>query len=379
MTKNVLKSAPPECAAIFPGLLGIRQRAITDYRARLFGLIARRCIGGLTVLAGAATAAESLNTVDSLDGAALALATNRQLLSGPARLHWQPELLQWLEETCPLVLITDANPRLVDTARAVRWMHRRGRAVLGWGLGTMQLTPGLDSFRGAVRKRHLQQFDGLIAYSDTAAEQFAATGYPSSRIHVAHNAAVAAPEGECPPRSPQFDGAPRVVFIGRLIEGKRLEDLLRACAALGTPGPELHIVGDGPLRAHYEQLAARAYPGTRFLGARRGAELADICRRCDLFVLPGKGGLAIQEAMSHGLPVIATNADGTERDLVHAENGWLFTEGDVTSLLSAMRDALSCADRLRRMGQASFRIVREEINLSRMAIEFVRAAAAFAG
>lgn len=381
MTTSPLKTAPSrEPVVTFRGRLAIRQRVITDYRARLFDLIAPQCSDGLTVLAGTAEVSHSLKTVDRLQVAVRAVATNRNLLSGAAQMHWQPELLDWLNATNPRVLITDANPRLLDTSRAIRWMHGKGRAVIGWGLGTMQLTPGFDHLRDAVRRRHLRRFDGLIAYSEVAAEQYAAAGYPAERIYVAHNAAVTPPAGECPVRAPEFQGAPKLLFIGRLIEGKRLEDLLHACAGLEeTLRPTLQIVGDGPLGKHYEQLAARVYPNTQFLGARRGADLAAVCRDADLFVLPGKGGLAIQEAMCYGLPVIATTADGTERDLVRAENGWLFREGDVADMQNALREALRSAARLREMGRASFRIVRDEINLVRMAQELVHAAAAFAG
>jgi glycosyltransferase involved in cell wall biosynthesis len=361
----------------FPGRLGIRQRVLADYRARLFDAIAPRCAAGLSVLAGEPLADESIHGA-ALQVAEHAKATNRHLFPGAARLHWQPELLDWLQRTDPLVMITDANPRIVDSARAIAWMRRRGRAVLGWGLGTLQLTAGLDAIRLAARRRHFRQFDGFIAYSQVAAEQYAAIGVPASRIHVAHNAALPPPQGACPERPTQFEPRARVLFIGRLIDGKRLEDLLQACRSLDpTQAPELQVVGDGPLRAGYEALAARLYPTTRFLGAQRGAELAALCRCADLFVLPGKGGLAIQEAMCYGLPIVATHADGTERDLVRPENGWLFEEGNVASLTAVLREALAFPARLRAMGHASFRIVRDEINLHRMADEFLRAASAF--
>lgn len=374
---NALASLTTESHRGFPGRLGIRQRVIADYRARLFDMIAPRCVGGLSVLAGEPLDTEAIHG-NALRVAEQAKATNRFLFNGRARVHWQPELLAWLEAADPLVMVTDANPRIVDSARAIKWMHRRGRAVLGWGLGTLQLTPGFEGLRHAARRRHFRQFDGMIAYSETAAEQYAQVGVTPSRIHVAHNAAVVAPHGPCPERGAGFDGRPRIVFIGRLIDGKRLEDLLQACSTLDeSTAPVLDIVGDGPLRGHYEFIASRLYRHTNFLGAQRGEDLAEHCRRADLFVLPGKGGLAIQEAMCYGLPIVATTADGTERDLVRPENGWLFDEGNVASLTASLREALASPARLRAMGEASFRIVRDEINLDRMADEFVRATAAF--
>jgi glycosyltransferase involved in cell wall biosynthesis len=148
--------------------------------------------------------------------------------------------------------------------------------------------------------------------------------------------------------------------------------LLRACAELGSK-PRLVIVGDGPERGELESLAREIYPGAEFAGARHGAELTPYFTEADLFVLPGTGGLAVQEAMSHGLPVIVAQGDGTQDDLVRRENGWQIPPDDFDALLSTMRDALSDAARLRRMGEESYRIVKQEINIEKMVETFVTA------
>jgi glycosyltransferase involved in cell wall biosynthesis len=92
-----------------------------------------------------------------------------------------------------------------------------------------------------------------------------------------------------------------------------------------------------------------------------------------LFVLPGTGGLAVQEAMSHGLPVIVAQGDGTQDDLVRKENGWQIPPDNFEALLSTIKEALSDAAHLRKMGEASYRIVKEEINLEKMVEVFVQA------
>jgi glycosyltransferase involved in cell wall biosynthesis len=148
--------------------------------------------------------------------------------------------------------------------------------------------------------------------------------------------------------------------------------LLRACAVLESK-PRLVIVGDGPERRALESLARETYPSTEFAGARHGPELEPFFRAADLFVLPGTGGLAVQQAMSHGLPVIVARGDGTQDDLVRPENGWQVPPDDYEALLHTMKDALSDAARLRKMGEASYRIVREEINIEKMAETFIEA------
>jgi len=148
--------------------------------------------------------------------------------------------------------------------------------------------------------------------------------------------------------------------------------LLRACAKLES-NPRLVIVGDGPEREALESLAGEVYPMAEFIGARHGQELRSYFMEADLFVLPGTGGLAVQEAMSYGLPIIVARGDGTQDDLVRPENGWLIPPDDPEALLRSMEEALSDAARLRRMGQESHRIVRQEINIEKMVETFVKA------
>jgi glycosyltransferase involved in cell wall biosynthesis len=113
------------------------------------------------------------------------------------------------------------------------------------------------------------------------------------------------------------------------------------------------------------------YPATQLKGAVHGEALDRLFRQADLFVLPGTGGLAVQQAMAHGLPVIVADGDGTQRDLVSGNNGWLVPPGDLAALTEALRAAFTDPDRLREMGAASHRIVVERINLQVMVDTFL--------
>ena len=112
------------------------------------------------------------------------------------------------------------------------------------------------------------------------------------------------------------------------------------------------IVGDGPERESLGVLGGEIYPSAEFVGAKHGDELKPYFEEADLFVLPGTGGLAVQEAMSYGLPVIVAQGDGTQDDLVRNGNGWQIPPDDFDALVAAMKDALSDAARLRRWGQS---------------------------
>jgi glycosyltransferase involved in cell wall biosynthesis len=168
-----------------------------------------------------------------------------------------------------------------------------------------------------------------------------------------------------------------VLFVGRLQARKRIEDLLHATAALPTPiRPRLLIVGDGPARPGLQSLAQEIYPAAEFPGERTGADLEPYFDAADLFVLPGTGGLAVQQAMAHGLPVIAATGDGTLDALIRPANGWRVPVANPPALQAALQEALEDIPRLRRMGAESYRIVAEEVNLEEMVNAFLRALAA---
>jgi glycosyltransferase involved in cell wall biosynthesis len=354
----------------FDGKLGLQQRVLPVYRAPFFDALAGACEGGLSVFAGQPRPEESIATTTTLSVARYTPAHNMHLLRGPIYLCYQRGLIDWLSDWNPQALIVEANPRYLSTPAAVSWMHRRGRPVLGWGLGA----PTAGGFRASLRLSFLRQFDALLTYSRRGADEYTALGFPADKIFVAPNAAAARPSQPMPERQDRFDGRPNILFVGRLQARKRVDDLFRACAALNDAiQPRLVIVGDGPERPALEVLAKQFYPRAEFPGALHGPELAPYFSTADLFVLPGTGGLAVQEAMSYGLPIIMGQGDGTNDDLVREGNGWQVPPGDLSALTEALRIALSDVSRLRQMGAESYRIVAEEINLEKMVGAFIEA------
>lgn len=366
-----------------PYRLGLQQRLFPAYRAPFFDALARACVGGLSVFSGEPMPGEVIGRPGALRYAQHVPAHNRYFGAGPLLTVWQGGLINWLEHWNPDVLVMEANPRNATTPAAIRWMRARGRPVLGWGLGApplKNLPPLLAWLFTRSRRGFLKQFDALIAYSRTGLEQFAAAGYPRERIFLAPNAATPRPAGPPPERPAGYrlarDGSPRpvVLFVGRLQTRKRVDALLRACAALPAGlRPRLVIVGDGPAREEFEAVAQQVYPEAEFVGARHDGELEPYFAAADLFVLPGTGGLAVQQAMCYGLPVVVAEADGTQADLVRPENGWVLPPNDDQALAGALAEALADPARLRRMGQASYRIVDEEVNLEHMVEVFAAA------
>lgn len=356
---------------VFTGKLGLQQRVLPAYRVPFFNRLAGVCSQGMSLFAGSPRSSEGIIEAPGLGKAQFKRAQNLHLLGGSAYLCWQRGLLLWLEEWDPAAIIMEANPRYLSSSQAVSWMKTRGRPVIGWGLGAPSGGGSLHKLRSRFRKGFVQRFDALIAYSTAGAEEFAALGVPRERLFVAYNA-VSSARSQVPVRVERDGNPPQILFVGRLQARKRLDLLIQACALLGFD-IDLTVVGDGPSRTELSALASDNYPRTAFTGALRGRELEEQFKNADLFVLPGTGGLAVQEAMSYGLPVIVAEGDGTQNDLVSGGNGWLVPVGDLDSLVAAMQEALDDPVRLEKMGMRSYELVRDRFNIDSMTEVFLNA------
>ena len=146
-----------------------------------------------------------------------------------------------------------------------------------------------------------------------------------------------------------------VLYAAKFIPVKGCEDLVRAFAAARLDGATLVLVGAGPSRDAIERAAANV-PSVRFAGFVNQSRMPAAYRLGDVFVLPSHRepwGLAVNEAMNLGLPVIVSDQVGCAPDLVHDENGWVFPAGNVDALRRTLVDACSDGDRLRAKGVAS--------------------------
>ncbi|MCB8820201.1 glycosyltransferase family 4 protein [Microvirga rosea] len=146
------------------------------------------------------------------------------------------------------------------------------------------------------------------------------------------------PSGKSQPRS-----RIRLVFVGRLQHQKGVDVLLRAMGRLARPDLELLIVGDGPDRNLLTSLAAELSleRNVIFRGWAEKAELPDLYRSGDIFVLPSRDeGMpnVLLEAMASGLPAVATRISGSEELVVHGETGLLVPPEDADALAAALAE-----------------------------------------
>ena len=154
---------------------------------------------------------------------------------------------------------------------------------------------------------------------------------------------------------------PRFVFIGRLVDWKALDIVLRAMERV--PSAELEVIGDGAMAASWKALASELGIQDRvhFSGWLPQRECALRLRACVALVLPSLyecGGAVVLEAMAMGRPVIATNWGGPA-DYLNASCGMLIEPESYSSLVegfaAAMQQLIGSPEMAAAMGEAGRR------------------------
>ena len=155
------------------------------------------------------------------------------------------------------------------------------------------------------------------------------------------------------------EGAPVVLFCGKLQPWKRPQDVLRAFAKSAVEGAYLVFAGDGPLRADLEAETRNLgiADAVRFLGFVNQSRLPAVYCSSDLLVLPSEYeafGLVVNEAMLCGCPVIVSDRVGARLDLVfEGRTGFIFPVSNLEALAVLLREVLNSRDRLIRIVEAA--------------------------
>jgi glycosyltransferase involved in cell wall biosynthesis len=164
-----------------------------------------------------------------------------------------------------------------------------------------------------------------------------------------------------------------LLFVGKLVPWKRPQDILMALKKLQPAFPSLGAawVGEGELRPQLEaEIMNRGVKHAYVLGFRNQTELPELYAAGDIFVLPSwidNVGLATNEAMACGLPVIVSNrtgvwgAGGLVRD---GETGFVYPACDSEALSKVVGKLVSDLGLRQAMGCRAAKVV-EEFGLDR--------------
>jgi glycosyltransferase involved in cell wall biosynthesis len=238
--------------------------------------------------------------------------------------------------------LRDRRPDILHT-----WLFSAngyGRLVRGASAATKVVVSErcVDSWKAGwqlwLDRRLASRTDRMVANSQSVADFYREHGFPAERIVVIPNAVeppFPAPltrdellqQLELPPN------AKLVGYVGRLARQKRIDDLLWAAQVLRQADERAYflIIGDGPERdrlvRHARDVECAAH--VRFLGHREDA--ASLLHLLDVFWLASDfEGMSnsLMEAMTCGLPVLASNIPPNREVAQHGVHGYLIDVGD---------------------------------------------------
>jgi glycosyltransferase involved in cell wall biosynthesis len=161
------------------------------------------------------------------------------------------------------------------------------------------------------------------------------------------------------------DNFPRILFVGRLVERKGVDDLIRAFATVKKRhrDAKLIIVGEGTIKEKLLKLCDKlgVSSDVEFKGELEGNSLSHEYETCTVCVLPSKNvcndisseglGLALIEAAAHGKPLVGTDHGGIPEIIENGKNGIIVRQGDWSQLSDAIIYILENKEEAERLGR----------------------------
>lgn len=196
--------------------------------------------------------------------------------------------------------------------------------------------------------------------------------YPESRdrIRIVGNGIDDSEEARQATQRSRSGGPPLVLYSGRLVERKGIQDLFAAIPAVLEQAPDTcFVLAGGPPGCCGEELARQWLPPAclpyadriQFTGWLMMDEMDEWYRRADVQVIPSRYepfGMVVLEGMLHGLPIIATNVGGPAAILADGRTGLLIPPFDPEALARALLRLLQDPELRWRLGAEAAEEVR---------------------
>lgn len=202
-----------------------------------------------------------------------------------------------------------------------------------------------------------------VVVSEHGKRRLLELGCPAARVRVIHCGVDGSRFAAARDLQPGVNGI-RLVAIGRFVEKKGFDDLIRAMGAIrGRGAPmRLDLWGEGPLKRRLENLAKQLglWDAVTFKGLAASQDVPQLLRQYDAFVLPSKTArngdtegipITLLEAQAAGLPVVTTLHGGIPEAVPRANHGLLAREGDVRDLAEKLLSLASRRSRWREIGR----------------------------
>lgn len=204
-----------------------------------------------------------------------------------------------------------------------------------------------DSLNYFMLKKALFRSNCVIAVSEFVKKSYCKEfDYDAESVKVVYNGIRKQEISEKVQKKVKQDEKIGLLYIGRLVEVKGIHLLLHAVQKLAEKGEDifLEILGDGPKRADYEQLAKELHISEIVFFRGNQLDKQPFFDRTQIFVYPSVWqeafGISIVEALAQGMICVAADVGGIPEIIEDGKDGFLFRQGDVDSLAAVCFHAI---------------------------------------
>lgn len=285
----------------------------------------------LKVLYGNEVKNESLQVRENLGFDASPFSIGSVLNRGPMHLTKFIGLIDQFKEEKPDICISQFHVAVLTNWRLLYYMRKKGIPYIVWDCNYLKPELGGKAIklRTALMNKVYRGATGFLTYGTKFRDYLLEIGRKPEDIIVAQNTInveriLENRSSKCNKRD--YNHPLHILYVGVVNNRKNVELAIEAVTQLIKEGKEIYfdIVGGGDSFDSCQTLIKHLGMTDRIVmhGPKHGKESQAFFESADLFLLPGTGGLAINEAMAYALPIIATEGDGTIVDLIDG-NGYL--------------------------------------------------------
>jgi glycosyltransferase involved in cell wall biosynthesis len=356
-------------------------RSFLDYRVPVFKELDRLCGGNLSVIFYRDVVPERVrNKLEQVLGRRAVALSGEIRFSGQKsspvstlqrkeiRIPYQPGLIKQLQSSAPEVMISDGFFQWTYAPLLLR-ARKKIPHVMCYE-ATAHTERNIQFYRTWYRRMVSRWIDAICCNGSLSKEYIISLGFEENKTFVGCMAADSdglADEYQKISNQEIIDFKQQkkiagivFLYVGRLVELKGLEYLLKAWKTANIPGTLL-LVGDGPEKQKLEKFCLdHKLANVVFAGAVNYDNIAVFYRCADVFIIPtlqDNWSLVVPEAMACGLPIACSKYNGCYPELVKPGNGWVFDPLSSDDTVKMLYEITVQKDNLQKMGAHSQKIV----------------------
>tara|TARA_B100001248_G_scaffold262136_1_gene256274 strand:- start:6821 stop:7996 length:1176 start_codon:yes stop_codon:yes gene_type:complete len=285
----------------------------------------------------------------------------------------------------PEIIVLESLSNIGNVLTLTPYILLKKKPFIWWGLGAIPRRKNTlrSSIGDLLQSWYVKRSVCVLSYATFGKEYFVSIGSDPNKVKVLYNTIdekqVEDNINNCRPlvreikRELKISDQPVAIFSGTINKGKKLDLLLRSFSRvideIKDMDPRLIVIGDGTEFDNCENISKKLNitSSVHFVGRQEDKASAYFLIG-QIAIMPGLGGLGINHAFAHKLPMICGNADGCEYDLVvNDKTGFLIEEMNELNLSKKIIKLLSNKKLSNELGKNAYKLITSKISMNKMA------------